>query len=183
MSLPDYYDMLDISLNATNSDIIEAYKLAINAYSSGSQATYSLFDEEQLQSIRNEIDQAYKTLIHTEKRRTYDEMLQQTNKTDMAENVYYLKFPEGSENNKTAFLHSGAQLRKIRKSRSISLQRIESSTGVSCRILQAIEDENSAILPEPIELEQALRLYATEIKLNPDAVCNSYPPLEQRAAG
>jgi len=165
MSIPDYYDILDIPRSASAGEIINAYRLASSVYSIDSQVTYSMFDDVQIQNIRSDIEEAYKTLIHLEKRKAYDVLLHQHIDTDSnsisqsEDNVYYLKQQDNA--NKARF--TGLQLRAIRKSRCISLQQMSERTGIERRVIQAIEEEDVDYLGNEIQLKDQLISYATEI--------------------
>jgi curved DNA-binding protein CbpA len=64
--------VLGVRPDASNMDIISAYRQAKLAYRSDSIATYSLFDDAELNRIRDEIEQAYLTLSNPERRQVYD---------------------------------------------------------------------------------------------------------------
>jgi curved DNA-binding protein CbpA len=68
----NYYEVLGVRPDASNMDIISAYRQAKLAYRSDSIATYSLFDDAELNRIRDEIEQAYLTLSNPERRQVYD---------------------------------------------------------------------------------------------------------------
>lgn len=70
--LLNYYELLDVSPDAKNLEIIRAYRRAKLTYKADSMATYSLFEETELGHIRDEIEQAYHTLCDPEKRQAYD---------------------------------------------------------------------------------------------------------------
>jgi DnaJ-class molecular chaperone len=165
MSIPDYYDILDIPRNASVGEIIDAYRLASYAYSIDSQAAYSMFDDVQIQDIRSDIEEAYKTLIHLEKRKAYDRLLQHHIDADSnlisqsKGNVYYLKQQDDAD--KTRF--TGLQLRDIRKSKCISLQQMSERTGIEERVIQAIEEEDVDYLGNETQLKDKLMLYAAEL--------------------
>jgi DnaJ-class molecular chaperone len=69
----NYYEILDVSLNANPEIIRTSYIRAKNAYKRDSLATYSLFDKEESKRILDEIEEAYSVLSDSEKRRKYDE--------------------------------------------------------------------------------------------------------------
>ena len=71
----NYYALLDVSPDARNLDIIRAYRRAKLTYRVDSMATYSLFDDAELERIRGEIELAYHTLSNPERRQAYDEAL------------------------------------------------------------------------------------------------------------
>ena len=185
MNLPDYYEILDIPRGATPADIIQAYRLACSTYIDGSQASYSMFDEEQLQEIRSDIDEAYKTLSHNEKRKLYDAMLDQGSSSSSGsrgtvdesdKNVFYLK-PADESNSETRVHYTGYHLKSIRKSRGISLEKLADSTGIQSRTLQAIEDEDMTRFDNPAELKAVIAQYAAVIGVDPSEVSSSYPLL------
>lgn len=70
--MADYYALLRISPRASKLDVINAYRHAKLTFRDGSLAVYSLYSEDELEMIRQEIDQAYSVLTDHEKRRVYD---------------------------------------------------------------------------------------------------------------
>jgi curved DNA-binding protein CbpA len=68
-----YYEILDVSLNASPEVIRTSYIRAKNAYNRDSLAAYSLFDREESKRILDEIEEAYSVLSDSEKRRQYDD--------------------------------------------------------------------------------------------------------------
>ncbi len=68
-----YYEVLDVSFNASPEIIRTSYIRAKNAYNRDSLAAYSLFDKEESKRILNEIEEAYSILSDSDKRRKYDE--------------------------------------------------------------------------------------------------------------
>lgn len=75
MSRPDYYAVLNVARDASTAEIVRAYRAAISTYEPGSLAAYSLFDEEELETIRRDIEEAYQALCRPERRRAYDASL------------------------------------------------------------------------------------------------------------
>ncbi|OIQ04123.1 MAG: hypothetical protein AUK36_01030 [Zetaproteobacteria bacterium CG2_30_59_37] len=69
----DYYSLLRISPQASKLDIINAYRHAKLTFRKDSLAVYSLYSEEELAEIRQEVDKAYAILSDREKRRVYDD--------------------------------------------------------------------------------------------------------------
>ncbi len=67
-----FYDILDISTEASPQDIREAYSRTKSTYNRDSVALYTMVStEEREESLRN-IEEAYFTLSHPERRREYD---------------------------------------------------------------------------------------------------------------
>jgi len=70
----NYYDVLEISTNASPQDIESAYLRARNAYSGDSVALYSLMTKDECDSVLTQIEEAYSVIGFPEKRREYDRL-------------------------------------------------------------------------------------------------------------
>ena len=68
----NYYEVLEVPINATLQEIHNAYLQAKNAYSDDSAALYSLMTQEECNRILEQIEEAYSILGVAEKRREYD---------------------------------------------------------------------------------------------------------------
>jgi len=77
-----YYEILKIPIGADLSAIERAYREALDTYSEDALATYSLFTEEQRTQLLQTIESAFHTLIDTDKRTAYDQMLLDSGKID-----------------------------------------------------------------------------------------------------
>jgi curved DNA-binding protein CbpA len=192
----DFYAVLGVPPDASNMDIINAYRQAKLTYKADSIATYSLFDDAELDGIRSQIEQAYQTLSNPEKRRVYDAGLagdtsnrwesvlapvsDHSNVVNLAEKA---QVPAGIRYRMaTATVFPGALLREIREFKGVELATIAEHTKISRRYLQAIEEEDTGRLPEPAYLKGYLKQYAAEIGLNPELVAGHYPPLQNQAS-
>ena len=71
----NYYEILEISIDASPFKIKRAYKNALEVYGKNSLLTYSLFSEEERVNILRRIEDAYNTLIDKSKRTAYNESL------------------------------------------------------------------------------------------------------------
>jgi len=192
----NYYELLEVSQDASSMDIINAYRQAKLTYKPDSLAAYSLFDEDELERIRADIEQAYLALSSPEKRRAYDAMLAEKNgartghpaveTADSQNNVVELsgetQSPAGIRYRMAvATDFSGALLREIREFKGIELATIAEHTKISRQYLQAIEEEDSHHLPEEAYLRGYLKQYAAEIGLDPERVSHHYPPLQAKS--
>ncbi len=192
---PDFYQLLGIQPDASNMDIINAYRQAKLTYKTDSMAVYSLFDDTELNQIRADIERAYNTLSHAEKRLAYDAGLRQqaSGQTEKPErqhagdprqnNVVDLtteaQSPAGIRYRMAvATVFSGSLLREIREFKGMELAAIAEHTKISRQYLQAIEEEDHHHLPEPAYLKGYLKQYAAEIGLDPERVAGHYPPLQ-----
>jgi DnaJ-class molecular chaperone len=71
----NFYEILEISIDASPFKIKRAYKNALEVYGKNSLLTYSLFSEEERVNILGRIEDAYNTLIDKSKRTAYDASL------------------------------------------------------------------------------------------------------------
>ncbi len=69
----NYYEILEVSTNATEEEIYEAFSRAKNAYSGQSIALYSLLTEDECKAILEMVEEAYSILGDPAKRASYDE--------------------------------------------------------------------------------------------------------------
>lgn len=70
----NYYEILEVPIDATLQDIHNAYIRAKNAYSGDSAALYSLMTQDECNQILEQIEEAYTILGAAEKRREYDKV-------------------------------------------------------------------------------------------------------------
>jgi DnaJ-class molecular chaperone len=70
-----HYEVLEVSANASFSDIRNAYKEILSIYDTDSLSTYSLFTPLEREKILAQAESAFQTLGDKEKRRTYDRSL------------------------------------------------------------------------------------------------------------
>jgi len=68
----NFYEMLEIPVDASPFKIRRAYTNALEVYGRESLLTYSLFSEEERVSILKRIEDAYNTLSDKTKRAAYD---------------------------------------------------------------------------------------------------------------
>lgn len=186
----DYYTLFQISPEASQIDIINAYRHAKLTYKQDSLAIYSLFSEQELERIQAQIEEAYSVLSDPVKRRSYDALCLQTTidsnqSPALGGNVIPLHNKNADEfhhakpdhKSKQTAIYSGGALKEAREAKNITLDHIAEHTKISKRYLQAIEDEDSENFPETVYLKSYLRQYASEIGLDPDQVVQDYPPL------
>jgi len=192
----NFYELLEVRPDASSMDIINAYRQAKLTYKPESLAAYSLFDEDELETIRAGIEQAYLALSSPEKRRAYDTLLAEqagtpakrgvpepvVSHSNVVEMSGEAQSPAGIRYRMAvATVFPGALLREIREFKGIELATIAEHTKISKQYLRAIEEEDSHHFPEPIYLKGYLKQYAAEIGLDPERVANHYPPLQIKA--
>jgi len=71
----NFYEILEISIDASPFKIKRAYKNALEVYGKESLLTYALFSDEERVDIIRRIEDAYNTLSNKTKRAAYDASL------------------------------------------------------------------------------------------------------------
>lgn len=71
----NFYELLEISPQATSQEIHKAYERIRRVYEPNSVALYSLFSPEETAIITQRIEEAYRTLVYDENRKRYDALL------------------------------------------------------------------------------------------------------------
>jgi len=71
----NYYNLLDISPNASFEEVRSAYDQAMSIYSTDSIPTYSLFTQKERKLILSRLTEAYKTLTTSQLRKEYNHSL------------------------------------------------------------------------------------------------------------
>jgi flagellar biosynthesis protein FlhG len=69
---------------------------------------------------------------------------------------------------------SGAELRRIREARGVSLRHIASVTKIGMRYLEYIEEDRFALLPAPVYLRGFLQEYARLVGIDPRRTADAY---------
>jgi curved DNA-binding protein CbpA len=75
----NFYELLEISPQATSQEIHRAYERIRRVYDPNSIALYSLFTAEETAAIHQRIEEAYRTLVYEDNRREYDAVLRNRN--------------------------------------------------------------------------------------------------------
>jgi curved DNA-binding protein CbpA len=68
----DFYELLNLGLDATRLEIENAYLLAVATYHQESMASSGVLSEEERAVILGRIEEAFETLADSDKRKTYD---------------------------------------------------------------------------------------------------------------
>jgi curved DNA-binding protein CbpA len=184
VSPPTLYDILGLEPRASPRHIEKAYRFYDAMYDDGAIATYSLLDRGEAARTREQLREAYEVLSDPERRHEYDvahgfasnrePLLRFEPKPDAASpppRVAPVSLPDPV---------TGAELRRVRKERGISLRAIADETKVGVRFLEYIEQDRHALLPADVYLRGFLRAYARSIGLEPIGTAESYMNLVSR---
>jgi len=183
----DYYETLEVGREAAPEEIERAYKLALLTYSEDSLAGYSVFEEGDVELMRERIEVAYQTLSDLENRRSYDlelghlerlEPPQETSPTAVPaapsataplEPVDDFEELDGSDGDWT-----GARLRRARMRCGVEYEAIANTTKVNPEYLKFIEDERFDDLPAAVYVRGFVMGYASCVELDGKKVAASY---------
>jgi DnaJ-class molecular chaperone len=180
-----YYEILEVSPNATAIEIQKGYEHAKATFQSDSLAVYSLFSEEEARKVQAMIEEAYRVLMDDALRRQYDESHSQAIASQKWESPPAGE--GGAREKKAASLiftdlsvdtreggYRGRGLRAIREEMGIDLKAVSQETKISTRVLEWIEDEVGEKLPAQVYLKGFLRSYAQCLGLEPQKVIEDY---------
>ncbi len=176
-----YYRVLGLEPQASRDQVERAYRFALDMYGEGAIATYSLLEGDEIEATRARIREAYQVLGDPARRREYDQ-----SRGLVSPESALLPFPAvpeapgaGAAAAASAELDlpdvlTGADLRKIRESRGISLREIATQSKIGMRFLEYIEEDRVPYLPAPVYLRGFLQEYARVVGLDAAKVVQAY---------
>lgn len=169
----NYYEILEISMDATWSEIQRAYEIAKKTYGREAIASYSLFDPDERESLAEKVEEAYRTLMDHNKRKKYNEYLARGEKPVVYQEAAR-ECPLGAPDLLYPSDVSGTALKKIREGKGISLQEIAEKTRINITYLNYIEEDNFKGLPAEVFLRGYLTQYAQIVRCDTDLVVSGY---------
>lgn len=192
---PDtHYAVLGLHPRASREQVEKAYKFCLEMYGEGALATYSLIGAEETEAARARINAAYEVLADPVRRRDYD--VAQGLASPAAPLLPFPAAPPpltpsapvAEETPVAAAAPSaappappdlparltGAELRKRRESRGVTLREIALVTKIGVRFLEYIEEDRVAQLPAPVYLRGFLMEYGRAIGLDPRRTADAY---------
>lgn len=200
----NFYQILQVSPNATLSDIKQAYRDALDLYEEDSLATLTLFSDEQRAELLRDIETAFLTLIDDTKRAAYNEALLDSGQLDVADltsatpkrsraasqdsaasrvsNLERWVAKKSSEPEIRKLvdrifsdnLVTGKDLKQLRESFGIEITEIYEITKISPTNISLIEQERFKDLPAEIYLKMYLRSYAEILQIDPAHIVEGY---------
>jgi len=172
----DPYEILGLEPGATREQVDRAYRFSLEMYGEDALATYSLLDPSELEGLRGRIQQAHQTLTDAACRRAHDEA--HGSSPPEESDVRVIPFPTssdaGAQEPEMPDVLGGADLRRIREARGLSLRHMADVGKIGTRFLQYIEDDRFGQLPPPVYLRGFLKEYARIVGLDPRAVAEAY---------
>ena len=99
----NYYEILEMPVNASSFEIRRAYRNALEVYSDHSLLTYSLFSVEERVNILKKLEDAYHTLIDRTRRTAYDASLSDKSSNTNIQQDHKLSLPGHSGRHRMDF--------------------------------------------------------------------------------
>ena len=164
-----HYEALDVGRAATPDEIRKAYEHCLAVYDEAGVATYSLLDGDQRRAARKRIEEAYRVLADPGLRAAYDSAMTQQKEAagavDASGRPHPVKLPDPV---------TGADLKRFRESRGVTLARIAADSKVGQRTFEDIEGDRFDRLPAVVYVRGFLREYARAVGLDPVATAESF---------
>ena len=200
----NYYQILQLAVNASAIEIRRAYREALAIYEEESIATYSLFSARQREVLLQAIEKAFDNLIDEDKRAAYNQMLIDSGQVDAAAfsrqdqrklaaysdalrtsnekslNQWVQKKSDAPEIREileeiqSKELLSGLELKRLREAFGIEISEIYNITKISSTVLNMIEANQFEELPAEIYLRQFLKAYAEIFHIDSRHVVDGY---------
>lgn len=188
----DHYELLEVSREADAQEIVRAYRLALATFADDSLATYSVYEEDEAEALRERIDVAYQVLSDSEQRAGYDRLLTSAGSAhaiaaeaidltlDLDEEPAprpeamstIQEFEETFDEGDAPF--DGARLRRNRLQRGLDLDEIARITKISSTYLRFIEEDHFEGLPAAVYVRGFVTAYARCLGLEPTRVVGDY---------
>jgi DnaJ-class molecular chaperone len=198
-----YYEILKIPPNSSSFEIKRAYEDALSMYNENSLVTYSLFSNEERDTLLKTINEAFLTLTDQTKRNEYDRILCDSGKIEppmtCMQNQKQMPHTHpinvADKNNSDEMIRkesrkmemetlsneifskdsiSGDDLKKMRKASGIELSEINAVTKISVSVLKSMEENRIENLPPSLYLKSFLRRYAEILQIDPQKVIDGY---------
>jgi len=190
----NYYELLEIPLESTESDVERAYRIARATYTPTSTATYSMFTEEENAAILRRIEEAYAVLSDAKLRRDYDARLRREEApSHVRVSIRSAPVPPPKAKPRPTWtvppspaldpddslepedgIYDGTVLRRIRMALGIELEEISAITKVNEFYLDCIETNRYSELPSTVYVRGFLCAYARCVGLEAEQVAVSY---------
>jgi len=177
------YDVLETDPGASDEELRRCYRRVREIYAPESMAMCGLYSPERIALLGERIQEAYDTLLDTERRRQYDLKLwpegppvrrgeAQASVRSGRDDTPLRLPPEPPLAADTRF--SGELLRQVREARGIELEDISNRTKIHIGHLRSIENERFDILPARVYLRGFLVEFAKVLRLDPQQVVKTY---------
>lgn len=190
-----YYDILELTADATPQEIRSAYLRLKSSYSKDNIANYSVYSREETDQLLQSIEEAYLILANPERRKAYDIAHQgpsgataasqplhaehssfraQSAPAPIAPQINDSFFAQAEQDSTAEQDWTGAAIKRARESKRISIEDLADYTRISKGYLTAIEEEAYQKLPAIVYVRGFLQQISKRLKLPADLVVQKY---------
>ena len=195
-----YYDILELTADATPQEIRSAYLRLKSSYSKDNVANYSVYTREETDEMLQKIEESYLILSNPERRKAYDLSHQGHSSVNTHAEHYSFRAeaiptpvmpsitgapvvnpyadPFFTQNESDSFSSeqewSGSAIRRARESKRISIEDLSDYTRISKSYLTALEEEAYQKLPAVVYVRGFLQQVSKRLKLPADVVVQKY---------
>jgi DnaJ-class molecular chaperone len=155
----NYYEILEIPVNASSFEIRRAYRNALEVYSDHSLLTYSLFSAEERVNILKKLEDAYNTLIDRTKRTMYDASLSDKSSNTNIQQDHKLSLPGHNGRHRMDFIsdENGPCLTAGTASEtSVTSQSISTETRAESSLISKDRGSQKSLHEKSVEIEDLL---------------------------
>jgi len=194
LSQMNHYEVLELPPGASAEEVERAYRMAQSTYAADSLASYSVFDPQELNAIRERVELAYRVLTDVDTRVAYDGRLPGDRGLDeeielpLAFSELELEAaaprprsevpPEIEEfadfESEEDGPYDGGRLRRARLACGFDLEKIALVTKISAAYLECIEEEKFPELPADVYVRGFVAAYARCVGVDPERAAHSY---------
>jgi len=177
---PTHYELLALDRGASDEEIRRAYRKTREVYSSESLCLAGLFTEEETSALVAKIEEARDVLLDPSRRRPYDLSITppeearmyppEVELTEADLTIASVALPEITP--ETEF--TGSLLKAVREARGVELRDVVARTRISLQYLQAIEEEDYAVLPPLVYTRGFVAEVARTLKLDVEQVTRTW---------
>ncbi len=189
-----FYDVLELTSDATPQEIRSAYLRLKASYSKDNIANYSIYSREETEQMLQKIEEAYLILANPERRRAYDVSHQGSAmepagfmsmeevpapvmpsiQPSMVVSAPLFHSPETDNLTLSESEWTGSAIRRVRESKRITLEDLADHTRISKAYLMALEEENFQKLPAIVYVRGFLQQISRRLKLPTEIVIKHY---------
>jgi curved DNA-binding protein CbpA len=170
----DLYDVLGLEPGASREQIERAYRFSLELYGEGALATYSLVEPVEAEAERARIREAHSVLADPARRKAYDEGRGYAAPESTPSPLGAAPSEGRDAPAKLPSVVTGADLRRFREARGVSLRQIAEASKIGVRFLEYIEEDRFGFLPASVYLRGFLQEYARIVGLDPGPLADAY---------
>ena len=183
----NHYQVLGLAPGVSPTEIRRAYRRRRRLCDDPQPALAHLLPEDGRRRLAAQIDDAYETLVDSDKRRDYDGRLapagtprtraassRRVQRTEQPAGVAAKEAVVAPQPSEQPLEFSGEVLREIRRNRGVQLEDLADRTKITVTYLRAIEEENFRCTPAPVYLRGFVKSIARCLQLDPDKAARDY---------